>query len=137
MDLTGIAEPKMEAEESAYQLSVSLANEKTENAKYEDHLQSLVEAGEQDRFFLELDRGLLSPIATSSVTRIRSKRNASAQTSVPPAPVPAADRSLSAAGVADCSLNETLELLRENIKSTQEEDKLFEIKLRTMLIDTP
>ena len=136
LELTKVDENEIEADDSAYKLSVSVANEKSETAKYEEYLQSLVTAGESDSFLWDIGAGFspVSPSTPSAFGNLPTQRTSFSQTSrfyeTP-------NRTRSDVQCYGETLSETLEHLQDSIKSTKEADKLYEMKLRSLLIETP
>ncbi len=133
LDLTETHEAEMEAEESAYQLSVSVAKEKAENAKFEEYLKTLVQSGETDSLLLGVEMAL-SPIAPKTTSVAGKTKTCFTQT--PPESRSTETDEVRSRPVGG-DLNDTLECLEDSIRSEREADKLFEMKLRAMMVDTP
>ena len=141
LELTKMDKNELEADDSAYKLSVSVANEKSENAKYEEYLQSVVIGGESDSFIWDIGAGF-SPITpnTSGFGILPKPRTSLSQTPTGRISITTNSRYGFEEGDIPCrgdTLSETLEHLKDSIKSSKEADKLYEMKLRSLLIETP
>ena len=139
-----LAEPdetQIEADDSAYKLSVSVANEKSENAKYEEYLQNLVTDGESDSFLWDIGDGYSSFTHNPpSELRVMNQQRTSF--------TEGRQRRLSLGLTSNGSfeedmhnrgdyLNDTLEQLKDSLKTAKEADRLYEMKLQSLLIETP
>ena len=142
LKLAKVDEIQIETDESAYNLSVSVANEKSENAKYEEYLQNLVTDGESDSLLWDIGAGYSSFThnTPSGLNVLHQERTSFTE---------ATQRRLSLGiksngsfeddvhSQGDISLNETLEHLKDSLKSAKEADRLYEMKLQSLLIETP
>ena len=141
LKLAKVDEIQIETDESAYNLLVSVANEKSENAKYEEYLQNLVTDGESDSFLWNIGAGYSSfTHNTPSGLNVLHQEITSF--------TDATQRRLSLGIKSNGSfeddvhsrgdtLNETLEHLKDSLKSAKEADRLYEMKLQSLLIETP
>ena len=141
LKLAKVDEIQIETDESAYNLSVSVANEKSENVKYEEYLQNLVTDGESDSFLWDIGAGYSSFTRNtpSGLSVLHQER-----TSFTEAPQRRLALGITSNGSFEDdvhsrgdTLNETLEHLKDSLKSAKEADRLYEMKLQSLLIETP